>query len=311
MAIWSGNGNLPTYSIYSQTDEVWSWSPTAVLGSPATTIRTRNINCCYDSNHSRIFVTFADLDAAGDPPYYYPYYAIYDGTSWSGPAQIAITPAYTNGNVYCCYNTTNDELFVSWCAENITREPGSGSPMYAVISYDSSTSLSMVDASLVFESDPSYYAWAAFPIYDNTNNTVMILFAGKAYPYYISYALSPNFGLVPTSLPSSSEAIYISGMYDATHNQFIASWPAYLASAAPTEAVYSSGTGWSSPSTISSTSQVYSGTPNICYISSLNAYMAVWNDTSTQQVAYSLYDFPQLSNNPFTTALIAKYGEPI
>lgn len=296
MAVWSGGDNLPVYSVYSQTDDVWSWSTPTVLGSPAATIKTWDLHCCYDSKNSRIFVTFTRYD--GGAPHY-PYYAVYDGTSWSGPTQIATTTSDYSTSPSCCYNPSTDELLATWCSP-----AAPGTPVYARIPNGST---SLVATHNMF-SDGSYIAYSALPLYNTTDNTMMVLLVyGNRSVDYVFY---PDFGTDPTPIaPMYDASFFVSGIYDTVHNQFVTTWSSFQSP--PYMASYSANSGWSSPLSISTTSSTYDGAPSISYISSLDAYITAWIDFPSQQIAYSLLYPSSIASNPFTTALIAKYGGPI
>lgn len=213
IAVWSGNSNYPVYSIYSETDGSWSWSTSMAIGG--TSISTGEVNCCYDSKNNRIFATFIHLNSSN-----YPYYAIFNGTSWSGPTELAASTAYHFGSAPCCYDTGNDQLIVTWTDSGGGPFSSSRYPMYALLPNGSTT----VSAQRMFSGLNT--ASKVFPIYNSTDKTIMALIADTTSGVNATYSLYPGgssyWNTSPTQILSGVSTNQIIGCYVNSIDQILA-----------------------------------------------------------------------------------------
>lgn len=103
VATWTDNNNgFPYYSLYDGA----TWSTPARISLDNDIVSANDIFSCFDSNEVKTLAVWKD-NGTGDP-----YYSAYNGSSWSTPAAITATAAYTD--IFVSFNPTLEKTFATW-----------------------------------------------------------------------------------------------------------------------------------------------------------------------------------------------------
>lgn len=238
--------------------------------------------CCLTSMLPAAALTMATWQAEDG----FPNYSIYNGTSWTPPAQISSnSPAYDK--VFAAYNPNNGIVVATWV--NSTDDEGYLLPVYSV--YNGTTWSPFQPISSDFNLRAEYNVYISFnPV---TETFVATWGDNNSYlPYYVIFDA--------TGVPSAAAVIDNTyGVYydvytsvNTANGDVIATWSEYNDST-PTYnlyySIYSSGS-WSPVAQIGTSSEAAYDNITSIYDPVHNATIAVWSDVTSYNPRYAVYN---------------------
>ncbi len=290
---WAGNTNkAPYYSVYNATSQTFT-TPAKINESYNLKV-VNDVFCCYNSLNNEIIFSWADNTAAHNP-----YYSIYNATLQTFTTLPAkINNSYTQGvyfDVFCCYNSLNNEVIFSWA-----NKTGTKTPYYSVYN---ATSKTFTTPAKINDNYTQGVSGNVFCCYNSQNNEIIFSWADNTAahnPYYSVYnATLKTF----TTLPAVIDESYTQGVYynvfccyNSLNNEIIFSWANNTTAQNPYYSIYNatSKTFTTIPTLIdeSYTQGVYCNV-FCCYNSQNNQTIFSWTDnTSHHNPYYAIYTEP-------------------
>lgn len=309
---------FPMYSIYE--NSVWS-SPRPIDSNQIAT-GLRNVYLSYDTQNSRIFAVWNDTSGSD----FYPTYSVFSNGIWSTPVVISTNAPLIGGDVFICYNSTNNQLISTW-GSNV------GTPTYSIYTnglwsapapiavggvvglnvYTCFNSLlnqiiatwaDVNNGGLPACSIFSAGVWSlplnigvtgstdnVFPCYNSLTNEVFatwIDIANNSFPTYSIFngLVWSNPALIAPIIADGVIATVFS-CYDSLHDQIFAAW-SNTPLCDPIYSIYSNGT-WSSPAFINVEPPGVFGDVYLTYDFVNDRVFATWTDCVTDFPFYSIY----------------------
>lgn len=284
LALWSDkkNNGQPIYAFFTPR---LGWSTPLPISSTSTRADL-DVFPFFDPSSGQFLATWADSNNNN-----YPTYSLFTpGKGWSPLATIPAKPSSESlFDIYIAFNPSMGQFLATWADSTnhnyptysfFTAATGWSSPLTIQIP-PSSAAAHNIFTSFNPASGQFLAVWADI----NNNN----------YPTYSLY--TPGTGWSPPSTiqtPAFSQAdLDVFPAFDPGTNQFLATWTAANNSNSPTYALYTPGTGWSPPSTISLT-------PTFAHFHVFNSFnfrarqfLATWSDENNHfYPTYSFYSFP-------------------
>lgn len=266
IATWGDNStHYPYYSAWNGT----TWSAPAVISSNTSFTAFVDVYTSYNSSLQETIATWADHSTK------YPYYSVYNGTSWSTPAVISSNTSFVAGNNVCTSYNTNAGITVATWADN-----SSFKPYYSVYNGTTWRAPAIISFLQVY-----------FDVYTSYNpdtaQTIAVWSDRSTYqPYFSVYNGSSWSSPVLINSNSSFRVVnQIYTSYNSSTNQTIATW-SDSSSLHPFFSTYD-GSSWSTPAAISSnlTADVYTS-----FDSNTGQTVATWTDIATHFPYYAIYD---------------------
>ncbi|MEI8300605.1 MAG: hypothetical protein WCG10_03220 [Chlamydiota bacterium] len=187
-----------------------------------------NALSCYNSHDQQIVFSWRNL-ADGTP-----YYAIYNSNNQqiSPPTQISNIPSVSSNNVFCAYNSAENQTVFSW----VSASPSY--PYYAI--YDHDTQKFVTPATLLNSNTAQNTVCCC---YNNLLNQYIFSWASSTNtPYYAIYdCFSQSLSSV-NAIPSSGNATTVNCCYNPGLNQAIFNWISTSNSNYPYYAIYTMNT---------------------------------------------------------------------
>ncbi len=333
LVTWADNypSDLPIYTIFD--GSTWTTPSSIPSSSPAQTI----IASSFNSGTGTFLVTWGGIIS----PLGYPFYATFDGSTWSTPAQIPSSSSLASA-VFSAVNPSTGTFLAVWMDGNSTN------PYYATFDGTSWSTPAQIPGSQSADTD-------IFVTFDPTSGLFLVSWLdGQNFPPYPYYATFDGTswstpGAIPGSSPGSSDVmssvnssgtflltwidessgapVYvtfngtswstptlipcgtvassdISSSYDSNDNVFVVTWAGITAGGTYPSYTVFDGTNWSTPATIPGTSQSnYDITPSYC--SSLGEFLVTWQGSNVYPY-YSALSSPKPLISLVKSAIKAK-----
>lgn len=211
VAVWSDSDSfIPYYAVFDGT--TWTTPGTIIPVGASTGIYT-DIFAAYNPNDQTVVAAWGDANTQ------LPYYAIFDGATWTTPG-TAIPPGTSNGalnNINLIYNAANQTIVGTW-ADSVTNQP-----YYAV--FDGTTWTT--PGTLIPPGFSNGSGYDVTLVYNPSNQTVVAAWGDSVndLPYYSVFdgTTWTTTGSIPQG---SSTGVYqnVSLTYDGASGTLMAAW---------------------------------------------------------------------------------------
>lgn len=278
VAAWADNSssNIPFYAVYN--GSIWTTQGTPIpLG--ASTGVSYDVHLSYNSDNNTVFAVWVDTVTT------LPYYAIFDGTSWTTPG----SPIPIGGSigavadVFLAYNQSNQTLVAAW------SDAGTDLPYYAV--FDGSTWIT-AGSSIPNGSSTGVYN-NVYLTYNPSNMTVMAAWADNTalkLPYYAVFNGSSWTSAAQIPVGTSTGVLdNVNLVYNSATQTVIAAW-GDRPTALPFYSIFN-GIGWTAASRIpNGTSSGAYGNITLAYNADNQTVLGAWSDTVLYVPFYTIFN---------------------
>ena len=292
VAAW---GDLDTKEAYYSTLAGSTWTTTPIFGSAA----LEDVYLTYDSSTSSIFAIWAQ-----NPGPAYPYYSLYDGSSWSPLTLIPLGSSTSIlSNVCLAYDSDTSTVFASW-TDGATQQPyystyNGSSWTTGTISLTPSNGAA-VDVTLAYDgaSQHMFAAWSDMTTHD---------------PYYSVYSSGTwTTHSIPLGMSSGVYNNVFLG-YDSGTGQMFAAWGDYTAPHPPwySTYVYNNSSPWSMAADLLSPG-ASSGVildVSLAFDPASQQMWAAWGDSQDYIPYASFYNGSVWTTNPISNSVSVQAGD--
>lgn len=278
VAAWVDLADLPYYAVFNGVTWTVSGSTIPVGASSGTLV---NVILSYNGSNQTVIATWPDSVSQ------LPYYAVFDGVSWT-TVGTAIPPGASTGvqsDIYTSYDANTGDVIAAWVDIVTTL------PYYSVfdgVTWSAASTIPL-GASTGVKNDVNL-------IYDPSTLTVMAVWANVVSPHLAYYAIFDGISwtVSGTAIPlgvSDGVSLDILLTYDSINQTIIAAWANSLTNTNPYYAVFD-GISWTTPGTaipLGSSTGVYQNI-SIDYNSNTQTVVAAWADVVTFLPYYSEFN---------------------